>query len=64
MYICFLLFLLLLLFLLFLPGTRADYIRRLELLKRGMWFDRGTRAVFVEVSLYNQVIGLIDVIGL
>ena len=36
------------------PDARAAFKRDLELLKRGSWTGRGTRAMTVDLALYNQ----------
>ena len=37
---------------------RPEYLKRVELLKREMWLDGGTRAMFMEAALYNQNINM------
>ena len=42
--------------------TRAQSVRILNELKENLWLDRGTRAVFVDFTVYNANINLFCVI--
>uniref|UniRef100_A0A6I8R678 Polycystic kidney disease 2-like 1 n=1 Tax=Xenopus tropicalis TaxID=8364 RepID=A0A6I8R678_XENTR len=44
--------------------TKRDSLRQLQTLKSNLWLDRGTRAVFVDFSVYNANINLFCVLRL
>ncbi|KAG9485041.1 hypothetical protein GDO78_008258 [Eleutherodactylus coqui] len=44
--------------------TKQDTIRSLQTLKNNLWLDRGTRAVFIDFSVYNANINLFCVLRL
>ncbi|XP_040218107.1 polycystic kidney disease 2-like 1 protein [Rana temporaria] len=44
--------------------TKQDTIRSLQILKNNLWLDRGTRAVFIDFSVYNANINLFCVLRL
>ncbi|OCT71797.1 polycystic kidney disease 2-like 1 protein [Xenopus laevis] len=44
--------------------TKPESIRQLQILKNNLWLDRGTRAVFIDFSVYNANINLFCVLRL
>ncbi|XP_053307032.1 polycystic kidney disease 2-like 1 protein [Spea bombifrons] len=47
-----------------LERTKNDSLRELQILKSNLWLNRGTRAVFVDFSVYNANINLFCVLRL
>ena len=47
-----------------LPPLKADAAQVLQELKDGLWVDRGTRAIFIDFTVYNANINLFCVITL
>ncbi|PIO23463.1 hypothetical protein AB205_0175910, partial [Aquarana catesbeiana] len=44
--------------------TKQDTLRSLQILRNNLWLDRGTRAVFIDFSVYNANINLFCVLRL
>ncbi|OCT70085.1 polycystic kidney disease 2-like 1 protein [Xenopus laevis] len=44
--------------------TKQESLRQLQILKNNLWLDRGTRAVFIDFSVYNANINLFCVLRL
>ena len=47
-----------------LGNNREDALKKLAVLKENLWLDRGTRAVFIDLTVYNANINLFCIITL